>query len=151
MSHNHYVTPRTGEVRLLDELPASFDDVREEFAARGQERWVAGEVPAYPRAVFDLQIGPCLAFPLAKTDFAECRRLAKRRVEGFSGLNAPGEVAGPNPGWFETPVDVFGYARGLLPPAGIQRLIAGALDALLDVPVGFTVPDEYYSADRVPP
>ena len=98
VADNHYVSPRPGEVRLLDEFPASFDDVSQEFAARGLERRVAGEIPADPRAVFDLQIGPCLAFPLAKTDLAERRSALKRHIKGVGGLNAPCEVAGPNTG-----------------------------------------------------
>ena len=40
---------------------------------------------------------------------------------------------------------------GLCPTECVQGLIAGALDALLDVPFRFAVPDEYYCADLILP
>ena len=41
----------------------------------------------------------------------------------------------------EAAVDVSARSRCLFPSAGVQGLIAGALDALFDVPVGFAAPD----------
>ena len=58
MADQDNIALRCGEVRLPDEAPASFDDVRQQFAAGGLERRVACEVFADPRAVFDLQFGP---------------------------------------------------------------------------------------------
>ena len=58
MADQDNIALRCGEVRLPDEAPASFDNVRQQFAARGLERRVACEVLADPRAVFDLQFRP---------------------------------------------------------------------------------------------
>ena len=58
VTHNYYVSLRSIQVCLLDELTASFDDVRQQFAARGLERRVAVEIPACPLAVFGQQFGP---------------------------------------------------------------------------------------------
>ena len=49
-----YIALWRSEVRLPDEAPASFDNVRQQFAAGGLKRRVACEVLADPRAVFDL-------------------------------------------------------------------------------------------------
>jgi hypothetical protein len=85
-------------------------------------------------------------FPVAEEDLAEGRlgrrSLPDRRAYGFGGLEGPLEVAGVEPGE-PSQRQAVSEELGLAQPFGRQRGVELALDAVLAVPRGLAVANQY--------